>query len=447
MRTIAIINQKGGCGKTTTAINLSGVFARRGLRTLLVDMDPQSHCAAGLAIPDERIEFDIGDAMLADGGARLDTDRLLWRVQRNLDLAPSRMRLAGMEAARGKLSELSHREHRLKGVLDRLAPAYGVCIIDCSPSIGLLAFNSIAAADAILIPVETSFFSLRGAQKQIASIRSLARRLGSELPYWILPTIYEPGDAHAVDLLGELRSAMPDRLCPTPIRRDATLKESVSFGRPVIDYAPESIGARDYTALAEWLGPMLALPMEDALPQMPDKHPEVVTSAEASEAFIQAPVAEAGSRTASGRVEDIARRAEALRRQLLGAGTRVTLEAATGSSAASVGPDTSVRRLLGVRAGSEKAVFVYPLSLGERIEIVGTFNDWQPGRHVLRINRELGVHELSVPLGAGRYSYRLVIDGVWRIDPYNEMKEPNPFGEVNSVLVVRSAAAEIQRAV
>ena len=97
MRTIAIINQKGGCGKTTTAINLSGVFARRGLRTLLVDMDPQSHCAAGLAIPDERIEFDIGDAMLADEGARLDTDRLLWRVQRNLDLAPSRMRLAGME--------------------------------------------------------------------------------------------------------------------------------------------------------------------------------------------------------------------------------------------------------------------------------------------------------------------------------------------------------------
>ncbi len=446
MRTIAIINQKGGCGKTTTAINLSGVFARRGLRTLLVDMDPQSHCAAGLAIPDERIEFDIGDAMLADANARLDTDRLLWRVQRNLDLAPSRMRLAGMEAARGQLSEMEHREHRLKGVLERLSPGYDTCIVDCSPSIGLLAFNSIVAADAILIPVETSFFSLRGAQKQIASIRALARRLGSELPYWILPTIYEPDDAHARDLLGELRSAMGDRVSPAAIRRDATLKESVSFGRPVTDYAPESIGAQDYLALSEWLGPMLALEMEEIPAQASARHPQVVTSPEASEAFIQPPIVEGGS--GSGRVEDIARRAEALRRQMLGAGTRVTLEIETPSTLASLGPDRSVRRLLGARSGSEKAVFVYPMSLGEKIEIVGTFNDWQPGRHVLRINRELGVHELSVPLEIGRYAYRLVVDGVWRIDPYNDTQEPNPFGERNSILVVRpGATTEVQRAI
>src|ERR1051325_10413204 len=100
MRTIAIINQKGGCGKTTTAINLAATLAKQGQRTLLVDMDPQSHCAAGLGIPEQRIEMDIGDAMLAVGHRAIDPARLLWRAVRNLDLAPRRMRVAGLEAAR-----------------------------------------------------------------------------------------------------------------------------------------------------------------------------------------------------------------------------------------------------------------------------------------------------------------------------------------------------------
>ena len=91
VRIISIINQKGGCGKTTSAINLAGLTARKGFRTLLVDLDPQSHCAAGLAIPEQRIDLDIGDAMLAPDGEALDTTRLLWRASRNLDLAPSRM--------------------------------------------------------------------------------------------------------------------------------------------------------------------------------------------------------------------------------------------------------------------------------------------------------------------------------------------------------------------
>ena len=146
MRTIAIINQKGGCGKTTTAINLAGVFSRSGLRTLLVDLDPQSHCAAGLAIPEQRIDVNIGDAMLAPDDKRIDWTRLLWRVSRNLDLAPSTVRLAGLESTRGGLATMASPERRLLSVLSRLADQYDVCLIDCPPSIGLLTYTHLSPA-------------------------------------------------------------------------------------------------------------------------------------------------------------------------------------------------------------------------------------------------------------------------------------------------------------
>ena len=124
MRTFAVVNQKGGCGKTTTAINLAGVFAARGFRTLLVDMDPQGHCAAGLAIPEQRVDLHIGDAMLADDDHPIDPARLFWRAVRNLDLAPSTLRLAALEAPRGELAGKPDAERRLKKFLSRFDSQY-----------------------------------------------------------------------------------------------------------------------------------------------------------------------------------------------------------------------------------------------------------------------------------------------------------------------------------
>lgn len=252
MRTVVIVNQKGGCGKTTTAINLAGVFASRGKRALLVDLDPQSHCAAGLAIPEQRIDQDIADALVSD--TPLDTTRLVWSAGRNLDLIPSRTRLAGLEAARGGLATKPDKDRRLARVLQPFASSYDVALVDCSPSIGLLTYNAITAATDILVPVETGFFSLQGAMKQAKTIESLERRLGASAPFWLLPTLHETGSVLAEDLLQELRRRFGDQVIPTAIRRDIKLKEAVSFGQPVIDYEPESTGARDYADLADWLG-------------------------------------------------------------------------------------------------------------------------------------------------------------------------------------------------
>ncbi|RMH13342.1 MAG: ParA family protein [Planctomycetota bacterium] len=257
MRVIAIINQKGGCGKTTTAISLASIFAKRNFRTLLVDLDPQGHCAAGLAVPESRIETDIGDAMLTPEGRNIDCARLLWRVARNLDLAPSRMKLAALESPKGGLVTQENRERKLARAIERIAgssPAgYDVCLIDCPPSVGLLTYNALAASKEIVIPVETSYFSLQGAARQVATVRSLARRLGMRVRIRLLPTLHDPSSPLARDLLDELKRQFSSYVVPLVIRFDTALKEASSFGQPIDDYAPESMGASDYRDLGEWL--------------------------------------------------------------------------------------------------------------------------------------------------------------------------------------------------
>ena len=254
MRTFAVVNQKGGCGKTTTAINLAGVFAGRGYRTLLVDMDPQGHCAAGLAIPEQRVDQHIGDAMLAPDDKPIDPQRLLWRVSRNLDLAPSTVRLAALEAPRGDLAAMPDAESRLKKVLARFDAQYEVCLIDCSPAIGMLAFNALVAADEVLIPVETGFFSLQGATKQINAIKSIGKRLGVAPHHRLLATMHDPSSVLSRDLLEELRRRFGNRVIPVVISMDHALREASSFGQPVVEYRRvDSVGAKDYQQLTDWL--------------------------------------------------------------------------------------------------------------------------------------------------------------------------------------------------
>ncbi|CAG0954939.1 Sporulation initiation inhibitor protein Soj [Phycisphaerales bacterium] len=492
MRTIAIVNQKGGCGKTTTAINLGAMLARAGKRVLLVDMDPQSHCAAGLGVPEGRIELDIGDAMLAVGHRPLDPPRLLWRVARNMDLAPSRMRLAGLEAARGGLAELLDKDRRLAAVLNHFRHDYDIACIDCAPSIGLLTYNALAASDSVLIPVETSFFSLQGATKQVNSVRTLARRLGVQLPTWVLATIHDENNGVAADLLAELHRRFKDRVVPVIVRRDARLKEAASFGQTIADYSPDSSGAADYALLATWVRELLDGKAEPPSAPEPEHHSdeheaevhvaaisprflaerpaESVRPAETparSEVTQTIAVAEAPEVKTMSRAEDVARRAqEFLRRVALGRNTPAAtgspaLASATGfaqspltaSAAVAVLPapalrlmeepaarivpaSPSVSRLFGVQETNQGVLFVQPLTSGQRVAVAGSFNGWSTSTHELKRNVALGVFELCVRIPPGKVHYRLIIDGQWSADPYNNTCEPNPFGETNSVFHV-----------
>ena len=252
MRTFAVVNQKGGCGKTTVAINIAAVYARRGFRTLLVDMDPQAHCAAGLGVPEDQIEMDIGDAMIAQHDESMEKDNYLWEITHNLHLAPSTMMLSALEAPGGGLQSMPDRDRRLESLLKLWSSAFDRCIIDCPPNIGLLTYNALRASTEALIPVETGYFSLRGARRQRKTIEALIARIGKPIACRIIPSIHRPSPL-ARTLLLRLQESFAPEVAPTVIRDHETLREAVSFGQSVLVFAPGCEAENDFEALVGWL--------------------------------------------------------------------------------------------------------------------------------------------------------------------------------------------------
>ena len=294
MRTIAIINQKGGCGKTTCSINLAASLSAKGKRTLLVDMDPQSHCAMGLAVPDAQVDKSIADMLRVGLDGSMAMSEITWQIARNFDLAPSSITLAGMEA---QLSTASDKDRRLAQVLSTVQDHYDFCIVDCPPSIGLLTFNALRAADEVLIPVETGFFSMQGAVRQQQTVRMLARRAGHHVRFKVLATMYDVRTKLAREILSELKRHFGDELLPLVINFNSKLKEAASFGQPITEYDPASRGMQDFEQLTDWL---LANP----------PGPVQVTAPEVEETQ-QVPVT-AGANPAMSRAAELVERARAL---------------------------------------------------------------------------------------------------------------------------------------
>lgn len=455
MRTIAIINQKGGCGKTTSAINVAAGFARRGFRTLLVDLDPQAHCAAGLGVPEDRMDLDVADALRADEHANLDRDRLLWRIGRGFDLLPSRMKLAGLEAARGGLADMDNPQNRLASVIDRLTRAprpapsanappaddapparrYDAVVIDCPPSIGLLSYNALAAAGEVIIPVETSFFSLRGAGKQIQTARSVVRHVGAESRIRLLATMYDPALPLARDLLDDLRDRFGAAVIPTVIRLDAEIKEAASFGRPVEDHAPGSPGAEDYGSLCEWLIEHAAL--ERPEPGADDDGPERPAPPLPEPTLAAPAMSRAQEMALKAAVMTAARPAAGPRRSLM-PHKAVAIELVEDEPAPSAAPAdaAAIRHLWGCRPVAGGLLLVHPCAGVRSVAVAGTFNGWDPARGEMTRRDELGIFERRFDTPPGRHEYRLVIDGVWQCDPYNPARVVNGLGGENNLAVV-----------
>jgi chromosome partitioning protein len=245
-RVYALAQQKGGVGKTTTAINLGAALKERGRRVLLVDLDPQGALSAGLGLDPLALDRTIYDVLR---NARADLTSAIRSTEAGLDLAPANIDLAAAEI---ELVSEPGREQILKGKLAPVGDAYDYILIDCPPSLSLLTLNALTAAGGVIIPVQTQYFALRGMDLLFNTVEKVRARLNPKLKITgILPTMYDARTTHAREVLEELRETYGKQVFNTAIPHTIKLADSTMAGESILSFHQQSPAAAAYRALAE----------------------------------------------------------------------------------------------------------------------------------------------------------------------------------------------------
>ena len=242
---VTIANQKGGVGKTTTAVNLSTCLAKSGKKVLLVDADPQGNATSGLGI-DKDVEFSVYDVMINDVSVQ---QTLKDSCVKKLKVCPSNINLAGAEV---ELVSMMSREHRLKEKLDEIKNEFDFIIIDCPPSLGLITLNTFTAADTVLIPIQCEYFALEGLGQLINTINLVKRHLNKNFEIeGALLTMYDARTKLSNGVVKEVKSYFGDKVYKTIIPRNVKLSEAPSYGMPITVYDEKSKGAKCYDKFAK----------------------------------------------------------------------------------------------------------------------------------------------------------------------------------------------------
>jgi chromosome partitioning protein len=246
-RIIAVCNQKGGVGKTTTTINLGAALAEQGRRVLLVDFDPQGALSVGLGIQPHDIDYTVYNLLMERGVTAHDV--LHKTGVDGMDLLPSNIDLSGAEVQ--LVSEVG-REYVLGGVLQPLMPDYDMIMIDCQPSLGLLTINALACADSVLIPMECEYFAMRGVALLMETIDKVSRRLNTKLAIdGLLATMYDSRTLHTREVLANMVSGWGDKVFHTVINRTVRFPDATVAGEPITSFDSGSMGANAYRELAK----------------------------------------------------------------------------------------------------------------------------------------------------------------------------------------------------
>ena len=244
-RTIAIANQKGGVGKTTTAINLSSCLAEAGQRVLTIDFDPQGNATSGLGLEKGQIEDTVYEMMLGDCTFE---DCLQQDVQEDLDVLPSDSNLSGAEI---ELLDIENKEFVLKSHLDRVKDDYDFIIIDCPPSLSLLTLNALVAADTVLVPIQCEYYALEGLSQVLRTINIVKRKMNSTLEMeGVVFTMYDARTNLSLEVVENVKSNLNEKIYKTIIPRNVRLAEAPSHGMPINIYDSKSTGAESYRLLA-----------------------------------------------------------------------------------------------------------------------------------------------------------------------------------------------------
>ena len=376
MRTIAVVNQKGGCGKTITAINLSAFLAREQRRVLLVDMDPQGHATLGLlgnAVPPSRTMYEVFSQ--GPGGRATALREIIRSVNDYLHLAAADILLSAVpETLAGQVG----RENILSEALAGVAGDYDYVVVDCPPTVGVLTFNALKACSEAIVPMDPSFFSLHGIGKLLETFEVLAKDTGHQIVPRVLVTLYSGRSPFVRAVVDEIRHHLQGRYFDVVIRYSVKLAEAASHGVPIADYCAQCAGFDDYHALAA-----------EVLRQEADVHTTAVV----------APLQNAGAHNGSAN------------------GARVMPSA----------PEST----------PDGVVFTIQASDADHVYLAGDFNDWTLDGSEMELIGDVWTKVVKLP--PGRYRYRYVVDGAWQSDPLNTVVEPSAYGGHDSVLVVADA--------
>ncbi len=244
-RIIVVANQKGGVGKTTTAVNLSASLAKLGKKVLVVDMDPQGNTTSGLGIDKNEIENSIYAVLIGECGAR---EAIIEDVYENLSLIPSNIDLSGAEI---ELLELDEKEFVLDTQLSAVRDAYDYIIIDCPPSLNILTLNSMCAADTVLVPLQCDYYALEGLTQLMQTIGLIQERLNGDLELeGVVFTMYDARTNLSAQVVENVKGNFDGSIYDSIIPRNVRLAEAPSYGMPITEYDPRSAGAESYLRLA-----------------------------------------------------------------------------------------------------------------------------------------------------------------------------------------------------
>ena len=377
MKTIAIANQKGGCGKTTTAINVSAALATTGRRTLLIDLDPQAHASFGLRasnLPKDKSTYYV---LTENPEKRRSLDSCIANVSRNFDIVPSNIQLSTLEQEfKGKEDAVSE----LYKVLSSCPSTYDYIIIDCPPSLGFLTFNALRAADQIVVPIDMSAFTLMGVGKLLGMIDLIKTKIGHVPRVNGLATLFDKRTTYSQSVLEEVKTFFGDRMFQTIIRLNVALKRAVSEGVSVIDFDKMSNGAKDYTALCY-----------ETLRLDGVENPEQ-------------PIASSISVRVPEKRESVLSAQEAIGKSF--------------------------------ERDIKEVTFAMESSAAKDVYVAGDFNDWQINDESRLARGENGFWEKQMKLPHGRYRYKFVVDGEWMADSKNQASEINAFGSSDSVMEI-----------
>jgi len=465
MRTIAVVNQKGGCGKTTVSINLASALAELGQKTLLVDMDPQSHCAVGLAVPEDQVEQSIYDVLISNSrNEPLKLTEILWQIGDNLELAPASIDLSAFDQ---QMSGVTKRDCCLKNVLEEIKDEFDYTVVDCPPAVGLLTFNALMAATDVIVPVETGYFALHGLSRQLETLNILCQRANHNVNVQVLASMYDIRTKMAREILAELRDHFDEKMFRTTVNFNTKIKEAASFGQPISEYDNTSKGQMDFHNLAKEVVKTetkqhrhgLVNSLASQLESISSTADELLKAAkppiaEKQQIQIEPIVVEKPQEPKPIKLEEPeeikpikvkpaqevkpikiepAQEAKAVETEEK---QHINVSSTAQADKPKVSLDAKLSDYYGVNHIDDAVVFVTLYPRAENVKIAGDFNNWQPEKTQMKKIGSSGIWQTKVKLPPGRYRYRLVVDGQWQKDPYNGSTEPNPFGQLNSILEV-----------